>query len=96
MDPQLGHPWDTVEQHLQDVMELLDQGEDGVWFVDSLGDKPDKETLVKHRDLILSQRSQHRTTDRIALKYHWLALYHNRKTQHLPGRERDDLRVPFS
>jgi hypothetical protein len=75
----------TAEDDLEFVKSLIRQDSDGLWFVDYLKgmlgnfDYPDYYLtfLKKHKELILKKSSENKKLNGIALKYNWLAGYHN-------------------
>jgi hypothetical protein len=75
----------SAEDDLKFVKSLIRQDSDGLWFVDylkgMLGNFDDPEYyltfLKKHKELILNKASENKKLNGIALKYNWLARYHN-------------------
>lgn len=84
------HHTPEVEQGY--VRSLLRQGEDGIWFIDYLRafagelDHPDyyPEYLSRHREAILRAGITEDTVSPLAVKYAWLATYHNSVVNELP------------
>ncbi len=80
----------TIDHHYEDDSEivegLLRQDTDGLWFVDYLSailrelDDPEYylTILKKHKQLILRKAAENKKLNSIALKYNWLASYHNK------------------
>ncbi len=75
----------SYENEVRDMLQLISQGSDGVWFIDYLRaieselDHPADylELLKEHRDLITSKISDVSGLDSVASKFGWLRSYHN-------------------
>ena len=81
----------SYEDDSQIVESLLRQDADGLWFVDYLSaiqtELDDRGyylvILKKHKELILCRASENKKLNSIALKYNWLASYHNKVVQEM-------------
>lgn len=85
VDPLLRSQNNTAEEDLKYVKTLIRQDADGLWFIDYLSailpelDNPEYylEFIKKHKQLILQKSKANNKLNSIALKYNWLATYHN-------------------
>lgn len=73
------------DEDLKYVQSLICQDSDGLWFIDYLrgmvGNFDEPEFLLvylkNHKELILNRATENQRLNSIALKYNWLATYHN-------------------
>ena len=90
-DPLLRADHNCIEREHEFIYALLRQGDDAVWFIDYLSafekelDHPEDyyEMLVRHKTLITEATNIKGLTS-LALKYNWLAHYHNATLARLP------------
>lgn len=85
MDPLLRAGHHNAADEQEDVLNILGQAEDGVWFIDYLRGFPEEmdgapnhlRFLEKHRDLIRATGNTLSRVDSVAQKYMWLSRDHN-------------------